>query len=273
MYEELAPGDPLHPANCGRTFYLYWAMLQPVGPLHQLRLGDDRFKVKVTLITGTAFERSATIDVGIDTTYLEFIHMLKGVMACTGRKPWQSIAPLIARDVVLDPDLIRMYLCPAILGDFDMKLLKAIRCHQGNLLDYVLHRIVLYDWFGDTPVIDMVAGGVYQFIVTLGNKVLRPWDRFEGVFHWHLRHCVLDVGDPVGEITADEMPVQIAGMLSRSLRYDLEWVAQRSGYVMERSSFDGGVDMIAFTDVSVLLTAADKVFQWAEFFCKGETKW
>jgi hypothetical protein len=272
-YEGLVPGDPLHPANSGRTFYLYWAMLQPVGPLHQLTLGDDRFGVKVTLITGTTFEYSATIDVGVDTTYLEFIHVLKGVMASTGGKPWQSIAPLIAWDVVLDPDLIRIYLCPAILGDFDMKLLKAVRSHQGNLLDNVLHRLVLYDWFGDTPVIDMIAGGVYQFIVTLGSKVLRPWDRFEGVYHWHLKRCVFEIGDPVSEITVDEMPVQIAGALSRSLRYDPEWIAQRTGYVMERSSFDEGVNMIAFTDVSVLLTSADKIFQCAEFFCKGNTKW
>jgi hypothetical protein len=31
--------------------------------------------------------------------------------------------------------------------------------------------------------------------------------------------------------------------------------------------------MIAFTDVSVLFTAADKVLEWAEFFCKGAIKW
>jgi hypothetical protein len=87
----------------------------------------------------------------------------------------------------------------------------------------------MYDWFSDTPAREMIPDVTYQLVVTLGAKMPRPWDRFEGVFHEHLKRIRLELVQD--QVTVYDAPLYMTKLLSQVMgRFDQVYI-EREGVV------------------------------------------
>jgi len=286
FFEGLRPEHLFYPGRNGGSFYIYWMMLPPVQRIRHPILFEEMITMQILLITGTTSSHSADIQVRAQCPYRELLYILKEFFRSTGMASWSEISQRIVEDKVVDHEVMKMHLCPADLGPTDLGLLKATCASQEGLLDYVLHRLILYDWFADLGVEEMLPDAAYQLVITPGKSIPRPWDRFHGVFHGHLQRYKFSIGQQRVQVTADAAPNYMAYILSEMMRrYDdehvlgrntaIDWFNARPGYVKKRPDFELSTVPVELADgdVEVLCTAAAQVTQVAENLCTSDSKW
>jgi hypothetical protein len=149
-------------------------MLPPVQRIRHPMLFEEMVAMRILLITRTTSSHSADIQVQAQCPYRELLYILKEFFRSTGMASWSEVSQRIVENEVVDHELMNMYLCPADLGPTDLGLLKTACASQERLLDYVLHRLILYDWFADLGVEEMLPDAAYQLIITPGKSIPRP---------------------------------------------------------------------------------------------------
>jgi hypothetical protein len=149
FFEELRPEHLFYPGRNEGSFYIYWMMLPPVQRIRHPILFEEMITMQILLITGTTSSHNADIQVRAQCPYRELLYILKEFFRNTGMASWSEVSKHIVEDEVINHESMKMYLCPADLGPTDRSLLKATCASQEGLLDYALHRLILYDWFAD----------------------------------------------------------------------------------------------------------------------------
>jgi hypothetical protein len=157
-----------HSYNRGDLIYTYWKLMDPIAPLAPLGY-EELWQVPVTLMTGTSFIYQVRVRIRRGCLYNEFIKALLGIFIGLETSPWPFLVKHMVVGQVLRADYLRMCICPRLVTNPCLDLMKAMCALSQDRLDTALHRLIWYDWFTEISIGDFLpVDDNYQLVIT-------PW--------------------------------------------------------------------------------------------------